>query len=272
MKPEAAQGTVLVPKQLRAEWVDVMALDQDLSNNALRVACVIGSYINKFRGDAYPRMETIAEKMRASARTVWAGVHELEARGYLVVKRRSLGTYTRKLKDGTESEVKLAGGKGVANLYQPAFERSQIFATTTRTKLAERCDLYWSERSQKRVAKVATDCDPTLTSSSKKNPAHLTGPSCPDGLGPVGARLRQHLGEDVYRSWFNKVTIKTETPELVVLSAPTRLHVSRIQQDYADKVLRAWQAITPTIQRVEVVVAARPPGLSPGPTQAAGPR
>jgi hypothetical protein len=147
------------------------------------------------------------------------------------------------------------GGKGVANLYQPAFERSQIIATTTGAKLAERCELYWSERSQKRLAKVATDCDPTLTSSSKKNPAPLDGPSCPDGLGPVGARLLQHLGDAVYRSWFSKITIKTEAEDHVILSAPSKLHVLRIEQDYAVQLLRAWQAITPTIQRIEFVLA-----------------
>jgi hypothetical protein len=43
---------ILLPKQLRAEWVDVMALDKTLGDNAFRVACVIGSYFNKYRGDA----------------------------------------------------------------------------------------------------------------------------------------------------------------------------------------------------------------------------
>src|SRR4051794_24046350 len=99
LKPATAQVVVLLPKQLRAEWVDAMALDTALSNNAFRAACVIGSYFNKFRGDAYPRIETIAEKMGVSDRTAWAAINELEALGYLIVKRRNLGTRTRKLKD-----------------------------------------------------------------------------------------------------------------------------------------------------------------------------
>ena len=154
-----ASVVVLLPKPLRAEWMDVMALDASLSDNAFRVGCVIGSYFNKYRGDAYPSIKTLAKVMNAGERTVWAGVKELERCGYLIVKRRELGVIVRKRKDGTESEVRLAGGKGVANTYQPAFERSQISATNTGSKLAIRCDLYWSQRSQISASKVATDCE-----------------------------------------------------------------------------------------------------------------
>jgi biotin operon repressor len=250
--PRKPSVVILLPKQLRAEWVDVMALDARLSNNAFRVACVIGSYFNKYRGDAYPSIETLAKVMGASERTVWAGAKELEDRGYLVVKRRELGTIVRKCKNGTESEVRLAGGKGVANTYQPAFERSQISATTTGSKLAERCDLYWVQRSQISASMVATDCDPTLTSSSskKKNP---TGP-CAHALGPAGDELRRRLGSDVFESWFGKVTIYAETHDLIRLAAPTRFTASRIRQDFENQALEAWQSVRPTIQRIEIVL------------------
>jgi hypothetical protein len=65
----------------------------------------------------------------------------------------------------------VCGGRGVANTYLPAFERSQVAATKPGLKLAARCDLLWELRSQNSARKVATDCDPTLASPSEKNPS-----------------------------------------------------------------------------------------------------
>jgi biotin operon repressor len=245
--------TVLIPKALRAEWVDVMALDPTLSNSAFRVACVIGSYFNKHRGDAYPSIETLARVMGASERTVWAGVKELEERGYLIVKRRSLGSLTRKRKDGTESEVKLAGGRGVSNTYTPAFERSHISATITGSKVAERCDLYWSERSQKSVSKVATDCDPTLNLPSEGNPTLARGPSSPNGLGPAGEQIRRAIGDANFRSWISKLAIVGEADGVVTLSAPTGFHRDRVVEQFEFKILEAWQSVSPSVTRIVIV-------------------
>lgn len=154
---------ILIPKQLRMEWTDVLALDQALSHTAFRVGCVIGSHFNRFTGDTHISQETIARVMGIAERTVWGSIVELERLGYLIIKRRELGV---RLSDGR----RVCGGKGVANEYLPAFERSQVAATFSGRKLATRCDLIWDQRSQNPASKVATDCDPTLASSSKKNP------------------------------------------------------------------------------------------------------
>lgn len=253
-EPGKKSGQVIViPKQLRAEWMDVMALDSSLSHVAFRAAGVIGSHFNRHTGKTFLTLETLARVMGVSERTAWSAVNELHGAGYLLVKRREFGTLTRRKKDGTDVDVRIAGGKGVANTYLPAFERSQVAATFTGSKLATRCDLFWEQRSQKAASKVATDCDPTLTSSSKKNAAPPNGPRAVDALGPAGAVLRQRLGPDIYDSWFGKVAIRSETPEIVTLVAPSKLYVSRIQQDYEQHVLAAWQAITPTVKRIEVL-------------------
>jgi hypothetical protein len=152
-------SVILIPKQLRAEWMDVMALDARLSHTAFRVAGVIGSHFNKHSGRTFLTHETIARVMEVSERTVYGAIMELEALGYLIVKRREFGTVTRKTAGG-EVQVKVAGGKGVANTYFPAFERSQVAATNSGQKLANRCDLLWELRSQKAASKVATNCDP----------------------------------------------------------------------------------------------------------------
>lgn len=158
----ALADLILIPKQLRMEWTDLLAHDRELSNSGFRVACVIGSHFNRRTGDTYVKQETIAEKLGMSERTVWTAIMELERLGYLIIARRELGV---RATDGR----RVCGGRGVANTYLPAFERSQVTATFSGQKLAARCDHLWSERSQSSVTKVAAHCDPTLTSSSKKN-------------------------------------------------------------------------------------------------------
>ncbi|WP_119304182.1 helix-turn-helix domain-containing protein [Dongia deserti] len=144
---------ILIPKQLRMEWTDAMALDPDLSDKALRVGCIIGSHFNRHRGDTFMRQESIAAAMRAGLRTVRRAIAELEARGYLIVQRRDLGQRA----DGR----RVYGGKGVANVYLPAFERCQVAATNAGRRLADRIDEAWKsvhEHARIRRGKDAPAC------------------------------------------------------------------------------------------------------------------
>jgi hypothetical protein len=91
---------VLIPKQLRLDWLDLMAFDPTLSNCAFRIAAVIGYHFNKHTGRVFLRQNTIAEILNVSERTVFSGVMELERRGYMIIERREFGTIARKTKDG----------------------------------------------------------------------------------------------------------------------------------------------------------------------------
>jgi len=189
---------ILIPKELRAEWMDVIALDPSVSHVEFRAAGIIGSHFNRHTGNAFLTLERLARLMKVSGRTAWAAVRGLERAGYLIVKRRELGTFIRKeKKTGTETTVRLAGGKGVANTYFPAFERSQVTATNMGSKLAVRCDLLWEQRSQNPASKVAAGCEPTLSSSSKKNPT-----AAASFFGPEADLLKARIGNDVFKSWF----------------------------------------------------------------------
>ena len=236
---------ILIPKQLRMEWTDVLALDRDLSHVAFRVACVIGSHFNRHRGDTYVKQETIARVMGVSERTVWTAILGLERGGYLIVERRELGV---RATDGR----RVCGGRGVANTYLPAFQRSQVAATNSGLKLAARCELLWKERSQKAARKVAASCDPTLSSPSEKNPSR----SCETAhtLGPEGDHLKLTIGVDAFASWFGQVKVEELSENTVKLSAPTRFIRARIMQDYSAAVLDCWKAGHPMIERVEIIV------------------
>ncbi|MGY4411963.1 hypothetical protein ACVWW4_003699 [Bradyrhizobium sp. LB7.1] len=277
--PSKFGGVILIPKQLRAEWMDVMALDARVSHSAFRVAGVIGSHFNRHTGQTFLTHETIARVMGVSERTVFAAVEELEGLGFLLVKRRVFGTITRKLKGGGETQVRVAGGKGVANTYLPAFERSQVAATNSGLKLANRCDLLWElrsqrvatfsepkvatdcdlwedQRSQSVASKVATDCDPTLSSSSKKNPSRAREPSSADALGPLAAIIVHARGEAEFEAWFGLAMIAAETPDCLTISLPTRFILSEVGKRYGDKLLSWLQLVDQAKQRVELVLRA----------------
>ncbi len=191
------------------EWTDVIALDVTVTPIAFRVACAIGVHFNRSTGKAYPSVARIAKLLAVSERTVWAAVQILEARGYLIVERRELGFRG----DGR----RVCGGRGVANSYRPAFERSQLTATFSGGKLATRCDLLLEQRSQSSARKVAAHCVPTLDLPSVDNPA-------------VTAKLellRSKLGEDVWRLCCTGLEVEVGPP--LALIVPRKYQKAQLQ-------------------------------------------
>ena len=92
-RPTQQSGEVtLISKPMRMEWTDAVAFDPEVSDSALRVACVIGGHFNHASGYTYINQQTIALLVKKTDRSVRAAVAELERLGYLVVERRELGT------------------------------------------------------------------------------------------------------------------------------------------------------------------------------------
>src|ERR1051326_46098 len=194
--PKASGELIIITKVLRLDWMDALALDPDLSPTAYKVAGVIEGHFNWKSGDTYIKQQTISRLMGLSERTVWGAIVELETRGYLIVQRRDLGINTRQHhRSGKSVTVRNAGGKGVANIYLPAFQWSQVTATNTGRKLAEFCEQYVAQRSQNPVAKVAADCEPTLRTNSLRAHARVE-----HQLGAAGDLLCERLGEAPFRS------------------------------------------------------------------------
>lgn len=80
-------------------------------------------------------------------------------------------------------------------------------------------------------------------------------------------RLRAELGEDIYLSWFARIELDDVEPcGLAHLSVPTRFLKSWIQSHYADRILRAFAAENPHIQRIELTI--RTAGMRPTPAAA----
>lgn len=273
-----SSSVILITKQLRMDWMDVMALDKRLSATAFRVAGVIGTHFGNKSGMTYVSRQTLARVTGMSEATIKRAIMELSGLGYFKIERREIGVR----KDGRKAFG--AKGKGGANVYLPAVDAEQISATNRGQRLIQRAEQSWDEIRNKSSAKRVTDDPlrstkqvtddplsdghsgsndnpmwvtgdpPTLSSPTEKNSSRARGPSRPDGLGPAGALLRQRLGDEVYRSWFGRVEIEAETAGCVTLVAPTKFSAIRIRQDYELKIIEAWQAINPSINRVLIVV------------------
>jgi len=158
MSAKPGATIIVIPMSLRALWMDVMALDKRVDNAAFRFAAIVGAHFNRRSGDAFMRLDTIADAMGMSERTAFSCAKKLEDLGYLNIKRRELGTITRKTANG-DFQVRVAGGKGVANVYAPAIEGSQVVATRGEEKFKARLDLLKKLSVEKPKPKVATDCD-----------------------------------------------------------------------------------------------------------------
>lgn len=251
---QPSEDIVVLPKSLRMEWTDALALDPRLSPTAFRVGAVIGFHLNWRRCDTFVKQETIARLMELSERTIWGAIVELERRGWLIVERRNLGITTRRERSGTITMVNSAGGRGLANRYIPAFGRSQITATNTGKKLAEYCDHYAAQRSQNRVAKVAADCELTLKSNSVGAGAlaHARGEH---QLGAAGDLLSKRLGEIEFRCWFKRVQFDAIEGNTLRLSVPSAAVKKWLTDHYQEAIIACWQKMQAMkIDRVEMTV------------------
>src|ERR1700738_1443132 len=107
--PTIGADIILIPKQLRMDWTDIMALDASLPPMAFRIACVIGTHFGNESGLTYISTETIAKICLVDLSTVKRAIKILEERGCLIVQRRDVGVRA----DGRT----VYGGKGSANVY-----------------------------------------------------------------------------------------------------------------------------------------------------------
>jgi hypothetical protein len=264
---------VLIPKPLRCEWMDVMAHDARISMCAYRVAGLIGSHFNRYSGETFLRQDTVADALKVSVRQVRRAIGELEACGYLIVRRRELGV--RKT-----DKRRACGGKGVANVYLPAFERSQVAATNAGRRLADRVDEAWqrihdraAERRAKEdtgvlhsegkgghgspplepggagqrrtnpVAKEDVGVLPTLGNPTDYYPsrervgARVNAPAHP--LGAAADTLRKKLGRG-FETWFGKVTVIGLDRGVLTLGAPSAFVRDYLRGKHEFDVLTAW--------------------------------
>jgi hypothetical protein len=269
----------LIPKQLRMEWTDLLVLDADLSRGALKVGLVIGTFLNKHRGDTHVSQATIAEICRFTIKGVQKAIGELEARGYLVVRRHDLGTR----RDGR----RVCGGRGTANTYAPALDGMQVTATTAGRRLAERVKEAQERTNRSSSSELAQDEPgfvlshrkgrtetpskdepgfvPTLTDPSDQNPTRAREARAgPPGngarsrrqntLGSAGVVLEEMLGMVDFQNWFGQVRVVRIEGELLTLAAPGKFVREQILQRFRQQILAAWRRAGISVQQLDIEV------------------
>jgi hypothetical protein len=270
-KPSAT--VILIPKQLRMDWTDLLALDQRITDATFRIACVISTHFGNKSGLTYVSKKKLAEITGLDERTVGRASTLLEHLGYLIVQRREVG----ERRDGR----RVFGGRGTANEYLPAIDSVQISATDRGLRLVNRAREQWEKIEKQKqdsdvlLPEIKQDSDvllpeyesrtfdelkqdsrvlPTLTSPTEKNSTRARGPSSPDGLGPFGALISKRLGDAAFRSWFAKAAIAAETPDSVTLSVDSKFKRDHITAQFGPQILDCCRAARPTVLRVDVIV------------------
>lgn len=282
-RPKTAKPTgdvILITRQLRLDLIDIIALDLGISDNAFRIFSVISTHFGNRSGLTWLSQEYIAAATGKSVQTVQRAIRELEAAGYLIVQRRMVGTRTQNGK-----VYPVYGSNGSANEYLPACDKVAITALDRPKNLPDRVISAWQVRIDRLLGKHTTDdvlqegkhitdgvlpdCEstpnerlkhitsgvPTLSYPTGKNSSLARGPSSTDVLGPAGERIKRAIGDPAYRSWFGSVAIVSVIDGVATMSAPTPFIRARLIQDFDIVMLRAWQSVDPTVQRVTVVLA-----------------
>ncbi len=247
---EPSGDIILISKQLRIEWMDALALDPDLSPRAHKVAGVIGFHFNKHRGDTFIKQETIARLMGLSLRTVQNAIAELERRGYLIVQRRELGF---RASDGRRA----AGGKGVANTYLPAFQRTQLAATNRGLKVAMHCVHLWEQRTQNRVAKDAAVCHPTLTPSFIEKEGEPIEERYRAFVTALAGGIRARIGDDAFIQWMGdqvRAVMNFDDEAVLYVYAPTKFTRKYIRDNFGEVIADVARSLLPGLRRVEIEV------------------
>ena len=68
----------------------------------------------------------------------------------------------------------------------------------------------------------------------------------------VRLRLQAELGEEVFNSWFARVSLEDVSAGIVQLSAPTLFLKGWIKSHYNDRLLQLWQEEIASVRRVDV--------------------
>ncbi len=69
----------------------------------------------------------------------------------------------------------------------------------------------------------------------------------------VRVRLQSELGEEVFNSWFARVSLEEEAAGIVRLSVPTLFLKGWIKSHYSDRLLELWQQEIAAVQRIDIV-------------------
>jgi hypothetical protein len=230
--------------------VDRLLVDERATDLDFRVFWYLVSASDRETGIARRKQQTIADAVGRTRRGVQLSLDRLEAFSFIIIEKKEGGSY--------------------ANGYRIVLEKASVnsFSVSTNANLDSPFVSKKANASSPLVGKRRTgDTKKANAAAEKGEPSfapilplnHLDIPyrgrtRRPNGLGPAGAALRQDIGNDVFRAWFSKVTVESETEEKLVLRAPSKFFASHLRIHYESAILRAWHRTTlPRLQCIDIL-------------------
>ena len=220
---------------LKLAMLDEAAIDQRLTHFDFRLFFYLASASDRETGIARRKQQVIAEALSVTRRAVQLSAGRLAEFEYISVLTKEGGSYTH----GYVIEV------GQANASSP-FRNPKANADSPLARKRRTCTV---KKANGAPAKGEPPFAPILPLRSLDVP--LTGPM-PDA---VAASLRKWLGDDIFRSWFAKLTVAGVADGTVTLMAPSTFEAGRIMRDYEKPLIAAWGAVDPSIKRVAAFAA-----------------
>jgi hypothetical protein len=214
---------------LKFAMLDDAASDHRLTDLDFRLLYYLASATDRDTQIARRKQKVIAAALGVTRRAVQIGAERLSEFEYIVILTKDGGSYT--------------------NGYRIVLEKANPDSPLARKRRTRS-----SKKANETGEKGERSFAPTLPFNSLEIPSRRRGPSSTDVLGPASAALRQRFGDAVFVSWFSKVRLASETAGVVTLIAPTRFIRSHIEAQYSADLLRVWQSVSPTVERVVIVV------------------
>jgi chromosomal replication initiation ATPase DnaA len=87
-------------------------------------------------------------------------------------------------------------------------------------------------------------------------PSRAKAPSSPDGLGALGAPLRNRIGRDKFEAWFGGAVIAGSTEDSVTVELSTKFKASHVERNFEADVLACCKAQQSTIEHVRFIARA----------------
>jgi hypothetical protein len=225
---------------LKLAALDWATVDIRLTHQDFRLLYFLASATDQQTGIARRKQQVIADALGVTRRGVQISAERLAEFGYIAIETKDGGSYT--------NGYRLVLGN--ANPGSP----SENTKANPNSPFAEKRRTRTQKKANGDAKKGEPPFAPILPLISLDIPSRARGPSARNGLGPPGAVLKQKIGSDKYRSWFKNLRIETESADTITLSAPDKFFADQIQRDFETNILESWQAITPTISRVVIVV------------------
>lgn len=229
--PSVRSGAEKSFTALKLAALDSAASDERLTHFDFRLFYYLASASDRETGVARRKQQVIADALGVTRRGVQLSAQRLAEAGYIIVILKDGGSYTHGYKIMVRKENASSSFEEVKVNAASPMDRN---GRTAKAKHA-------NERSERGEPPFA----PILPLKSLDIPS--SGQRLPE---VVVAHLKEGLGNDVFSSWFGRITVSGVSAGVVTMFAPSTYIARQIINHYERHLLKAWRALDPCVKQV----------------------